>query len=648
MNRLVRILLIWKRPERKHSLALALFLFLFLPLSVTAAPAVDRDIETWQMLRDDDRADTVSFARFKDFIDRNHDWPQMTGIQRRFEQRLAKTGRYSVDAMILYFGQHPPLTASGWEVYLQALTRKGQRQRGAVLFREWWVDAIIPVADQIRLAERYKDMLSAADHRKRLDRIVYDKQYSAARSLADRLGGGYRQLVEARIALRNEKRNVQRAVNQVPAGLTNSNGLIYDRIVWRRRNENIKGAIELLMNSPKIEDEGIAKLWWRQRHILARDMIEEGRYVEAYDLLNQHKQVSALGFSQAEWLKGWLELRFLGRPHQAFQSFERMYNAVTTPISRARGSYWAGRAAERLGQSDVANLWYQTAAQYPTTFYGQSAAVRAGIKNALNPVALGNATMNAEGRNAKIPLYRDDRVQAAMALNRAGEREDAALFLRRVLYDIDNANQLHFFAPLAELAVQMSQPEVAIRVTKKAERHRLFLSESAYPSLMHKIRRSNPLDPAMVHAIIRQESRFDALAKSPAGALGLMQLMPATAQETASKLGIQHRRAWLTDRPEHNIILGSEYLSRMLDRYDGSLPLAIAAYNAGPGRVNSWINRFGDPRTSAIEMLDWMELIPIYETRNYVQRVLEAYAVYTVKLPKRSHDTGRNGRRYNQ
>lgn len=617
--------------QRKPALIFLLLLYL-VPLQAMANPAIQRDIATWQALSDDARADSVSFDVFRAFMDRNHNWPQMTAIQQRFERRLAQSGAYPVDSIILFFAQHPPMTAPGWEVYLHALSRKGQRARGSVLFKEWWVSAIMPVGDQTRLANRYNDILTPADHRKRLDRIIYDKQYTAARSLAQRLGGGYPQLVEARIALRNDKRGVQAKVDAVPSHLKNSNGLIYDRVVWRRQNGNVKGAIDLLMNSPAIDDDSIARLWWRQRHILARDLIEEKRYIEAYDLLNQHKQTAALGFSQAEWLKGWLALRFMGRPHQAFQSFEKMYNAVSTPISRARASYWAGRAAERLGQSDVAQLWYQTASQYPTTFYGQTAAARAGLRDAITPAAVGNAAPTAETQNARVSLYRDSRIQAAQILNRRGEKKYASLFIRRVLYDIDNANQLQFFAPLAELASKMNLPDTAIRVTKKAERHRLFLSDSAFPTVMDKVRRSNPLDPAMVHAIIRQESRFDVDALSPAGALGLMQLMPATAKETAGKLGIPHRKAWLTERPEHNIILGSEYLSRMLDRYNGSLPLAIGAYNAGPGRVDSWIRRFGDPRTNAIDMLDWMELIPIYETRNYIQRVLEAYGVYRLRL----------------
>lgn len=638
-------------PIRKLCLSFFTFILMWGGMPAFASASVQDDLRIWEALQKDQTAETISFQQFRSFIDKNHNWPQMTAVQRRFESRLSKTGRYNLDSIVLYFSQHPPLTAAGWEAYLTALARKGQQFRGEGLFRDWWHSAAIPSNDQTRLINRYKNTLSRQDHLKRLDRIIYDKSYTSARALASHLGTGYPELVEARIALRNKKKGVQRAVDKVPASLRNNSGLIYDRIVWRRKNGNVQGAIDLLMNSPAIRDDSIAKLWWRERHILARDLIEEKRRIEAYDLLNQHKQTAALGFSQAEWLKGWLALRYLGRPHQAFQSFEKMYNAVTTPISRARGAYWAGRAAETLGQSDVAKLWYQTAAQYPTTFYGQTAIVKLGQRDSLSAAALGKQRSWSEMQSTYADLYKDSRIQAAMIVNRRGDKKTASIFIRRVLYDIDNANQLQFFEPLVALADKLVLPETAIRIAKKAERHRIFLSDSSYPVVMNKVRRNNPLDPALIHAIIRQESRFDQYAHSPAGALGLMQLMPATAKETAGKLGLSYQKSSLTSRPEYNIILGSEYLSRMLKRYDSAMPLAIASYNAGPGRVDSWLRRFGDPRTRSVDMVDWMETIPIYETRNYVQRVLEAYAVYQIKLPQtvRAGQSRRPGQqRYNQ
>lgn len=637
-------------PHAMRKLSFILFTGLIIALINLPSPSqasVASDLKTWQALMDEGRADTVSFAAVQDFMTRNHNWPSRSTIQKRFERRLSGQGQYSLTSILLYFSQHPPLTAQGWEVYLTALDRKGQRYRGEALFREWWYKTLLAPHDQRRLIERYGTILTRKDHAKRLERILYDKGYTAARELAQLLGKGYPALVEARIALQNDKNGLQRLVDAVPAVLQNNKGLVYDRIVWRRQNNNEAGAIELLMNSPNIEDEDIAKKWWRQRHILARDLLEEKRYVQAYDLLNQHKQKEALGFSQAEWLKGWLALRFLGRPHQAFQAFEGMFNAVSSPISRARGAYWAGRAAQRLGQKDVSKLWYQAAAQYPTTYYGQTAAVKLGLRDNLNRVVEGRQRSYAQSQADFASLYGDGRAQAAMILARQGDRKTAGIFINRILYDIDNANQLHFFEPLAALAEKLKLRNTAIRIAKKAERHGIFLSDSSYPVVMDLIARSNPLDPALIHAIIRQESRFDELARSHAGALGLMQLMPATAKETAGKLGIAHNRSWLTSRPQHNIVLGSSYLDRMLKRFDGNMPMAIASYNAGPGRVDQWIRRFGDPRQRNVDMMDWMETIPIYETRNYVQRVLESYAVYQVKLAA-YRPAKPNAQRYNQ
>jgi len=136
-----------------------------------------------------------------------------------------------------------------------------------------------------------------------------------------------------------------------------------------------------------------------------------------------------------------------------------------------------------------------------------------------------------------------------------------------------------------------------------------------------------PIERALTLAIIRQESEFDPEAESPAGALGMMQLLPGTAKETARKISLPYEGSQLTS-PNYNMRLGSNYLARMINAYDGSYVMAIAAYNAGPGNVRKWTQQFGTPGTNAYDAINWIEKIPFYETRNYVQRVLENLQVY--------------------
>jgi soluble lytic murein transglycosylase len=130
---------------------------------------------------------------------------------------------------------------------------------------------------------------------------------------------------------------------------------------------------------------------------------------------------------------------------------------------------------------------------------------------------------------------------------------------------------------------------------------------------------------------MRQESSFEVAAVSSSGARGLMQLMPATAQTVAKQLGVPASIPTLTTNADHNMQLGTAYLQEVLAQFGDCLPLAAAAYNAGPHRVTQWLADNGDPRAGPIDMVDWIELIPFNETRNYVQRVTENVVIYRAR-----------------
>ena len=147
-----------------------------------------------------------------------------------------------------------------------------------------------------------------------------------------------------------------------------------------------------------------------------------------------------------------------------------------------------------------------------------------------------------------------------------------------------------------------------------------------YPII--KLPYKSGVEPALILSVIRQESNFDKKAKSRRGAMGYMQLMPKTARELGKILKVNFTLAQLKNNPTLNIILGSEYLRRLIEKFDGSYVLALAAYNAGPLNVTRWMKNAGDPRKSEVDVIDWIERIPFRETRNYVQRVLENVSVY--------------------
>ena len=416
---------------------------------------------------------------------------------------------------------------------------------------------------------------------------------------------------------------MDRAIEQVPPYLKKDPGLLYERLKWRRQHNKDYQAMEILHNAPKAEDITNLADWWKERHILIRRMIEKKQYQSAYLLADNHMQKEGLGFAQAQFIAGWLALTYMDKPWRAFEHFEALFYRSKTPISRARGAYWAGVASKALGHEEIATDWFKKAAQHQTVFYGQYAL--SALPTAFKPEPQTPPVVRIKDRKE---FESWDIVRAARLLHAAGMKKESKWFLE-VLAQKSRSPAEYKLA--AELAEELKYPHSAIKIAKAALKKNVFLTEHAYPTLLSFMKYSD-LEWALVHGVIRQESAFDVDAKSPAGARGLMQLMPATAREVARSLKISHRTSWLTSKASHNIRLGSTYMKQMLERYDGSYPLAIAAYNAGPGRVDRWLKEIGDPREGEIKMIDWIETIPVYETRNYVQRVMEATYVYRLKL----------------
>lgn len=583
--------------------------------------SVAGDLVTWMYLMDG--STRASFPEIAAFLSTHPDWPQATKLTRIAETRLPND--LSTAQIINWFARNKPVSADGMRLYMGALLQTQQTAMAMSTLKDWWVNATLSPDEQNLIIGTYGQYLGTQDHVRRIERMMGDKQYTSARALAARVGNGYPQLVEARIALQQGDKGVQGRLNQVPRGLLQDAGLMLSRLQWRRAAGDDAGAIQILHGAPPAGKTTEPATWWKERHIMARRMIEQRNYREAYKLAAAHGLPSGgADYAAAEFLAGWLALRHVNQPYKAFEHFEKMFNGVETPISRARGAYWAGRASEALNNRDIALQWYQVAARYQTTFYGQQAAQR--ISLPLNLIAGDKPAISPEQQAA---FNRQGLVEAARLLHRAGFKSERASFLRALR---DKAKTPQDYALLSDLEVSMGQVDQAVKTAKEAERKGVYLIDYLFPTISHTVGKNG--DPALVHALIRQESQFDTDAVSTSGALGLMQLMPATAKETAQKSSLMHNTSMLTANPTHNVQLGTLYINQMLNRFDGSMPLAIASYNAGPGRVNQWLRQFGDPRTGQIDMLDWMETIPVYETRNYVQRVLEGYAVYQAKLAK--------------
>lgn len=565
----------------------------------------------WALYRED--LVNLPYDRITNFITRNPNWPEQSRLLATAERNMP----YDLPAteVISWFTAHPPVTGNGIDRLLKAGAATGTSVSRIV--NDAWSNASMDNSTQATIFRQYGQTISIRAYNARLDYLLKNDSYTQARALGSLLQRGYPQLIEARIALREDKRGGEDLVYKIPDSLQNNTGLLFERIRNLRKNDNNAAAANLLNKAVLLQDITFPEDWWKERNILIRRLIEDKNFPKAYALAANHGLEKGPEFAEAEWLSGWLALRFLNKPEMAYLHFTRMYGKVETAISKARGAYWSARAADALHRTNDANTWYYQAATYPHTYYGQIAL------NHLKMAAPQQIPVQATA-NDQTSITSSDLVQAAVLLHNSGYELLSAKFISAKLDNIASDGEYQAFATYLK---RLGDVSGAYRVAKRASWKNVFLGDTTYPSLMKWVEDAS-IDPALAHAIIRQESQFDMTATSPAGALGLMQLMPRTAAEVAKKRGWAHQTSWLTTKPDHNILLGSTYLNDLLRRFNGSYPLAIAAYNAGPSRVNGWLEAFGDPRTGEVNWIDWLELIPVPETRNYVQRVTEGIVTY--------------------
>lgn len=556
----------------------------------------------------------ASFEEITQFIADNPTWPRLEKLRRRAEE--AMTDALPDRTILSFFQAEAPMTGNGFLLYAAALNRAGLADLLSAQAIRAWRELDMSGAEEHTFRKLYRQLVPMDDEIYRLDRLIWEGKYVAAERQSRRVPAAYRLLADARIRLAKRSGGVDAAINRVPPNLQDDPGLIYERMRWRRKKGRYEGAMELLA-WPDMQSSFPEK-WWKERAILARDLMEDGQYQRAYEIASQHRVPNGAGFADAEWFSGWVALRFLNDPERAFPHFRDMYNNVGYPVSRSRAAYWAGRAAEAAGKMEIAQQWYAVAAQHTASFYGQVAAMK--LPQALRPRPLGNPVVAADRRQSfdAFELTRLVRMLAEI-----GADDTVKAFIWHMSRTYRNPGLL---AMTAELAADVDRLDLAVFASRQAIKNEV-VALAGFPVL--PFNSSKIADLTIVHGLIRQESGFDIDAISSAGARGLMQLMPATAKLVSGWESVGYRRDALTSDYDYNVRLGSAYLADLLQKFDNVLPMALAGYNAGPHRVTSWVNRFGDPRSMDFEeTLDWMESIPFHETRNYVQRVLENITVY--------------------
>ncbi len=410
-----------------------------------------------------------------------------------------------------------------------------------------------------------------------------------------------------------------------PVGLTGAAAANWQRMsrLWRRdRFDQAERLLEKITGDR--HKLGTPATWAKRREILVRRAARSGRAERGYALASRHHLGPSDGYvyPELEWLAGWIALRKMRQPERALAHFQRFNENVRTPISLGRGGYWLGRAYEAMGDPANASEWYRAAAAHQTSFYGQLAAAKLGLAG--NPLITSSDLPDWE----KSPALRSDDVRAGVLLHYAGEDKLAFQMFSHLGRRMEGGAAL---GALARLGLELGQPHYAVRVAKNAARRGILIYPAYYP-ITELAGYASKIEPALAMAIARQETELNQNAISPAGARGLMQLMPATAKKVARQIGENYSRARLTEDWQYNARLGQSYLAEQIVTFGGSYVMAAAAYNAGPYRVDQWIGAYGDPRLPGVDMIDWIEAIPFGETRNYVQRVMESLFVYRSRL----------------
>jgi soluble lytic murein transglycosylase len=559
-----------------------------------------------------------SFDEITKFMRDNPDWPGQISLQQAGERAMPTD--YGIAETLAWFKSRNPQTIEGTIALGRAYAASGLRDDAARVVRAGWIGMSISPDKEQAYIDQFGSFLRPQDHLARLDRLLWAGDTDNARRAMARVDDDHRKLAEARIRLMTGGANVDNVVAAVPKSLQKDPGLIYDRARFKRRNDDDVGAAALLDPPPPTNPYPV--LMWKEYEYAARHALERGDISVAYRLAEAHGADDGTVFADGEFLAGWIALRFLNEYKSGYDHFTKLYAGVGSAISKGRGAYWAGRAAEEMGEKALAQEWYKKATESLSSYYGQLAAQRLGTSDGLSFPRLPKITNEGKAKFEKLELVRLVRM-----LGELDEADRCRSFLMRLT---ERAKEPAEYRMIADLADDIGRRDYGVAVAKQARQQGVELLDYLYP--MQALPTGDNPEDALILAVIRQESAFDQKATSSAGALGLMQLMPRTAKQVAKKLQLPYSDTKLTKDPTYNIKLGRAYLNDLVNGFGGSYILAIASYNAGPARVQSWLSEYGDPRDRGVDAIDWIETIPFSETRNYVQRVLENLQVYRHRL----------------
>jgi soluble lytic murein transglycosylase len=581
---------------------------------------VASDIITWMRLR----KGAADWPEYVTFLEHNPDWPGLKLLRNRGE--AAMPARHKPSALFAYFENSPPKTGIGVIRLTEALEATGQKDAAKTEAIRAWRHYAMSKDERVTLNKRYEKALEK-HHVARLDMLLWRNLPEHAAGLYTLVPEGYVALAKARLGLRKRLEGVNALVDAVPKKLLDDPGLAYERFVWRARKGLAESARDLLIErSVSVEKLGRPDLWAGRRRSIARQEMRDGNNNRAYLIASHHFLESGSDYADLEWLSGYIALRKLNDPATALKHFQWFLAAVATPISYGRAGYWLGRTYEALGDTANAKTAYEFGAGFQTSFYGQLAAEKIGAPADASLAGSENSPnwRSANFLNSKV-------FRAAILLHYA----DQPVLTDRFIMHMGETQDRVGLQQLADITLEIGRPNITVRLSKQAARQGHVLPKTYFP-LTALAKMKTKVKPEEAMSIARRESELDQFIESPAGALGLMQLMPSTAKNVSNDLGIDYSKSELTSDWQYNALLGTTYLAEQLADFNGSYILAFAAYNAGPHRARTWIETYGDPRKDSMNQVDWIEHIPFRETRDYVMRVVESLHVYRARITGRT------------
>lgn len=561
-----------------------------------------------------------SFTQVIKFIESNHNWPQIEKIQKAAESYIdCNTDKKYI---IHWFNNNQPKTGKGYKFYaLAASSVLKDDQRLKQILKDGWVYGEFTKPEEQKYLHKFSKYLTQEDHVKRIDECLWKHDIAGANNLMHIVDAGHKKAFITTIAAIQNKSSTDQLLKEVGVEYY-TNSLLFHYLKYKKYSKALpdNDILSILKHVKKNDEHSCEccniQIYW------AREFLYAGDYEGAYKVISNHFALEKDDLRESEWLAGWIALRFLHKPKLAKVHFKKFIKIVKTPMSLARGNYWLGRTYAASENSEKAKKYYKIASDYSYTFYGQLSSIELNENKIILP--------NLHPHHKSVP--KNSVTKAIKYLIDANNLELARAYTKCALEQLHKDELLY----LVNEVHKKGNVHYSTEFAKLASQNHLFIRDYVFPTPYKQLLSQSAPETPDVYSLMRQETVFNQFAVSNKDAMGLMQLIEDTACTTAKSLNMKCSVSKLTKDPGYNIKLGTKYFKDLLKERNGSYILALASYNTAGRNVDKWVTKFGDPRQAKDlkQVIDWLELIPFHETRNFVQRVLENIQVYKSILNK--------------